>query len=115
MSDSNYKLFNDAKACAILELGRLEIKENNFESARYIFEELLNSNSRIYALIELGKLELLEGNKEVASSYFSKVKHENCADRRWGLIEIKKVKEDLLEIENKEYVISDKYGYLKVN
>lgn len=111
MSDSNY----DAKACAILELGRLEIKENNFESARYIFEELLNSNSRIYALIELGKLELLEGNKEVASSYFSKVKHENCADRRLGLIEIKKVKEDLLEIENKKYVISDKYGYLKVN
>ena len=65
---------------AILELGKLEMREGHFNSAREYFNKLLNTESEKFAYLQLGLLEKIEGNYKNAKEYLMKSLNKKNAD-----------------------------------
>ena len=84
-----------SKTYAILELGKLEVLEGNYNKARLYFEQLLNTKDKNFAMVELGKLEVLEGNYNKARLYFEQLLNEqnkNYAKTELIFLDIKEEK-----------------------
>ena len=87
-------LNTNMKNDCILELGYLELEDNNISNSSNYFKQLIDTVYRNDALLGLGKLELQNNNSKNARYYFEQIN--NCdAMFELGLIEIKEHNEDI--------------------
>lgn len=99
------------------ELGKLEVQDNNYESARGYFESVLDKEPYDkYALLELGKLEFNLKHFDNAEHYFKKIlSHVNKHDK-YALFWMGKIKMTLNEFDkaliyfNKTLYYMEKYN-----
>jgi len=100
--DLSRRLFKQLLNCyrndsVLLELGKMEKKQGNFNEAIKYFNELINKNDSEYALFELAKLQKELGNIKLAKQYFGKLtKYQN---NHFALLELGRLEKKLGDID----------------